>query len=263
MLPQDIVNDLERIKTTPVNSRESFWPLQEQLNGVFNAITKDPALLSVEVLDVLESIAGNSPFSDINSTPKGVHHRQTPAQDVCLHTIREFRRLSYAAPSQGADIIRRLENMVRDNLDYDIRTEALTKIWGISMRKELPQEEAVAALERQGVQNSNSYIRSCARDWLLDTSKEHEEFVPRAMAAQIKGTEDPDPEARTRAIALLSNRVKSPSCPDDEAQGLLSVFERAAAKAKLSEQYVLECTKIAIKDAQKRLKEGLTTHKFP
>lgn len=263
MTPKTIVNMLEELKALQsVASYEAVWPLQDKLEEIFQELQKDPALLSDPCLASLEKIAQNSPHHDIHDPQGELHHKQSPAQDICLYTTSLFVRLAFAFPGKSETIIQCLEQLAQTSLDFNIRKEAVMSLWVLSQHEQ-QQPYAVAALEQQGAQNSDASIRMLARENLLGTSQNDEKVVSRAVAAQVKGSQDDDPEARTRAIALLTNRVKSPTCPEEEVRNLLLVFEDAAARAAASDKQVLHWANTGIAESQKRLKDGITGFKFP
>ncbi len=209
----------------------AFPPARKAIDSVYSAIKENPALLTETVLSALTVLAGASPFKDINDEGAELHHRQNMSQDVCLTTARMIGRLPYAAPEKSVEIVAALESLVQDNLDYDIRHEAIMSLWMLAGRDNPAKFPAIEALERQGASNSCHYIRTGARDNLLSLAKEDDkELLQRAIAAQIKGAEDPELEARTRALALITSHIKSPACTYEEAESLMHLFEKAAAK---------------------------------
>lgn len=210
---------------------DAFQPARKAIESVYTSIKENPALLTPDVLTALTALAAASPFRDINDPDAELHHQQTMPQDVCLTTLRMIGRLPYAAPEKAVEIVAAIESLAQDNLDYDIRNQAVMSLWSLAGRENPAKYPAIEALERQGASNSCHYIRTGARDNLLSLAKEDDgELLQRALAAQIKGAEDPEPEARTRALALLTNRILNPACPYEEAESLMHLFEKAAAK---------------------------------
>jgi hypothetical protein len=76
--------------------------------------------------------------------------------------------------------------------------------------------------------------------------------APRAWEAQANGTRDPDPENGRRALAVLTNRVKESDCSYDEAEKLMALFRKAAAKAGAEDEAVQYWAERGINDIQKR-----------
>ena len=266
MTAEDIVHQLETIKNRPVITRENYCEAEDTLEEVRKQISNTPALLSNECLDALVEIAMNSPHRDINDENSPLYHSQTPGQDVCLYAARLFTSLAFISDKRK-DILDRLEKIAADSLDYDVRNEALSQIWMLGIVKGQSPENralAVAALERQGMANSNHYVRTTARDHVLSIAREYESFTARAMEAQIKGTEDTAAEARMRATALLTNRVQSPTCLATEVISLLEIFKKVAAKTPSSDNGTLHWAAEGIKKAEERLKTGQAAEwKFP
>ena len=263
MTPADLIRRLAIIKNLPVLSREDYIWADKRLDEIYDYIQKDPALLTSACLDAFVELALSSPYSDINDPDSPLHHSQTPGQDICLAATRFF--VPFIHMAKREDVVSRLERIASDSLDYDIRREALMSLWVLTNMQDDPAENraiAFSALERQGESNSNHYIRTLARDNLLEAAKQDQNFVARAMEAQIKGTEDTSAEARKRAIALLSNRVKSPTCPEAEVRSLMDIFKKVAATTSLDEG-TLSYAKEAHQMAEERLAKGTATYKFP
>jgi hypothetical protein len=263
MTPENLIRRLAIIKNLPVMSREDYVWAESRLDEIYDHIKKDPALLTGECLDAIAELALNSPHSDINDPDSPLHHRQTPGQDICLYAARFFMPLLCMAKRE--DIVSRLERIASDSLDYDIRMQAVTSLSCLSYMQDDPAENlaiALAALERVGENNSNHHIRTLARDGLLSAAREDENFVARAIEAQIKGTEDTSEEARKRAIAMLSGRVKSPTCTESEVRSLMEVFKKVAAKTPSSDEGTLRFAQEALQMAEERLVKG-PGYKFP
>jgi hypothetical protein len=89
------------------------------------------------------------------------------------------------------------------------------------------KENAAAALELTGSSNDHPAIRILARDMLWAASKEQPDLAPRAWAAQLDGVEDAVKEARSRALAMLTNRATEKDCSNDEVLRLMDVFAKA------------------------------------
>lgn len=261
----DLLAEIETIKRVHAaipkddyngDSFDIVHQVKDRMYAMVDSVKEDPALLTPAVLDGFAGIAANSPFRDIHDPDAEIHHRQTSAQDICLNAVRIFDDLAQAAPGMTGQVVDRLEALVRDNLDYDIRREALMDLWMLTMWEGAAQEPAFAALERQGKTNDCHEIRTQCRDNLLQTAKEHPDLAPRAWQAQIDGAGDPDTEARTRALALLTNRVKEADCSYDEAENLMTLFRKAAAKAGAEEATVQYWAQQGVGDIQtRRMKE--------
>ena len=266
MTAEDLVHQLEALKSGAVITQEDYCQARDALEEIREQISNNPALLSNECLDALVEIAMNSPHRDINDENSPLHHSQTPAQDICLYATRLFTSLAVVSDKRK-DILDRVEKITADSLDYNVRNEALGVIWVLGIAKGQSPENrtlSVAALERQGMTNSNHYIRTNARDNVLSIATEYESFTARAMEAQIKGTEDTAAEARARATALLTNRVQSPTCLATEVISLLEVFKKVAAKTPSSDNGTHHWAAEGIKKSEERLKTGQVTEwKFP
>jgi hypothetical protein len=221
---------LEIAALPSATTHEEVCALRPKREAILNRIKENPALLTIEILDIMADIAGRSPWRDIDDPNAEIPHQQTPAQDVCFETQRMMLTLARIVPEMGKPIVERVEALIQDSLDWDIRKQGVMDLWILAIGKnEGVKWLAVEALERQGEENSDKYIRFAARDQLLQTVQYKPDVLPRAIAALAKGTDDPAPEARTRALALLTNHVKSDKCSYDEAESLMQIFEKAAA----------------------------------
>lgn len=249
----DLIKEINEIKAgMPAREPDDVFPLRDKLYAIADRVSENPALLTDAVLDGLAAIAGDSPFRDIHDPGAELHHRQNPAQDVCLVAVRLFETLAAQVPDKAGQVVARLESLARDNLDYDIRQQAVMDLWVLSLQSEPLRSFGVAALERQGAENSCSYIRTICRDNLLQTAKEIPELASRAWTAQAEGTVDEDRDARVRALALLTNRVKEKDCSYAEAENLMTLFRKAAAKAGSEEEAVKYWADQGVGDIQER-----------
>ncbi|MEZ0259396.1 MAG: hypothetical protein ACAH80_00200 [Alphaproteobacteria bacterium] len=256
------IKDADTIRATiGAEEYDAFQPARNKLDGIYDQVKADPALLTDAVLKALTDLAAASPFKDIHDPGAELHHRQTMSQDVCLTALRLIGRLPYAAPEKSQQLVDALEGLARDNLDFDIRKEAIMDLWMLAGHDRPHKIPAIEALERQGISNDCHYIRTMARDNLLSIAKEDDPaMLQRALAAQIQGAEDPVPEARTRALALLTNRIKSPECPYEEAESLMHLFEKAAARKGLEGEPLQYWAEHGIDDIQrKRLEDIVAT----
>ncbi|MBI3440703.1 MAG: hypothetical protein HY052_02685 [Proteobacteria bacterium] len=260
-MDSQFADQLEKLKTLQaVQTYEDMHTFKEQLYVVLDLIEATPTLLSDQVLDTLEQFSMNSPYRDINNPGPTIHHHQTPEQDVCLHCARAFSFLACHVPEKSGEVVKVLEKIAHDSLDYDVRVEAIQSIWLLSLQTEPHKSFAVSALVRQGDKNSNAPIRMRARDNLLDTCTTHKDVMPRAISAQMRGTRDTDIWARQRAISLLTNRVKSPLCPDKEIRSLLSVFETAATDSNSDDQSIRRAKQARLARVIPGLRAAAKTH---
>lgn len=253
------IRDVDAIRATiGAEEYQAFGPVRPKLDGICAQVKENPALLTDEVIAALAKLAAASPFKDINDPDTTYHHQQNMSQDVCLTALRLIGRLPYFAPEKTVQLVDALESLARDNLDYDIRKEAVMDLWMLATRDGVSKLPAIEALERQGIANSCHYIRTISRDQLLSIAKEDDPaMLQRALAAQIQGAEDPVPEARTRALALLTNRIKSPECPYEEAESLMHLFEKAAAKQGAEGEALQHWAEHGIDDIQRKRLEDI------
>lgn len=254
------IRDVDAIRATiGAEEYQAFGPVRPKLDGICAQVKENPALLTDEVIAALTKLAAASPFKDINDPDTPYHHQQHMSQDVCLNALRLIGRLPYFAPEKAPQLVDALEALARDNLDYDIRKEAIMDLWMLGSHVDRPfQMLAIEALERQGISNDCHYIRTLSRDNLLGISREDDPaLLQRALAAQIQGAEDPVPEARTRALALLTNRIKSPECPYEEAESLMHLFEKAAARKGLEGEALQYWAEHGIDDIQRKRMEDI------
>jgi len=263
MATEDLLQELEALKSRTIETDKDYFEAEKALSKICDSIYNNWDLLTAPVLDALTDIAMNSPHRDIHEARRSDVRQdspQDPAHQFCLRTLRTFRSL--ASPQNREAVIRQLEKIASESDSFDLRFNAVGQIGGLSyMVNDPPQNRAIAfaALERLGDNNSDPLIRTIARDDMLPAAKEDKNFVARAMAAQIKGTEDEDAEARTRATALLTNRVQSPSCSTEEVISLLHVFKNVADRTPFSEIDTLYYAANGLTKAAARLKTGVTT----
>ena len=254
----DFAAEFEKIYASmPARTYEDCDVMRERLDEVYDRLMEPKGPIAPRTMDAIAAIAASSPFKDIHDPDAEIHHRQTPQTTVCLHALRYLVPISHFCAESAAPGVERLEALARDNLDYDVRKEAVMSLWSLSMWKGPAQECAIQALERQGKDNDCAWIRMLTRDNLLQTSREYPDMAPRAWTAQINGAEDPDAEARTRALALLTNRVKENECGYEEANSLMKLFRAAAAKAGHEEETVQYWAERGIADIQKRRLEDM------
>ena len=234
------------------SSQETVYAYRDQLDRFVELVTANPERLSDANLEGLVGICRTSPFRDIHDPDSELHHRQTPAQDICLHTIHTLSFLAHRCPDKGAAIVGHLESLVKESLDYDIRNEAMMNLWTMSLDTGATADLAFEALERQGASNDCSYIRTNCRDNLLQTAKQRPDMAPRAWNAQVGGADDPDARARTRALAILTNRLKEEDCSYEEAESLMKHFTAAATKTGKTDEALQHWAENGIDAIQKR-----------
>src|SRR5207253_2799542 len=86
-------------------SYKASYDLRKKLENIFETLQNNPALFTPQVLESLISLAGSSPYRDINDPGADLHHRQTPGQDVCLKAVRTIMELAVAFPRQCGEPI--------------------------------------------------------------------------------------------------------------------------------------------------------------
>lgn len=250
---EDLRQGIEELnRSIGASSPETVFAYRDQLERFVELARANPERLSDADLEGLARIARTSPFNDIHDPGSELHHRQTPAQDICLYTVRSLFDLVYRCPDKGAAIVGHLESLVKESLDYDIRNEAVINLWDLSLHTGKTADLAFEALERQGASNDCSYIRTNCRDNLLQTAKERPDMAPRAWNAQVGGADDPDAKARTRALAILTNRLKEKDCSYEEAESLMKHFTAAATKPGKKDEALQYWAENGIEAIQKR-----------
>ncbi len=249
----DFATEFDQVQARmPAETYEVCDEMRQTLDGIRDRLHEEKGPVDAHTLDAIAALAALSPHKDIHDPNCEFYHPQTPQITVCLHALRYLVPIAHACDENAAPAVARLEALARDNLDYDVRKEAIMSLWTLTMWKGAAQELAVQALERQGRENDCHYVRMAARDNLLQTAREHPDMAPRAWTAQINGAEDADQECRQRAIALLTNRVKEEDCSYKEANNLMALFQQAAAKYGREEEAVQYWTERGINDIQQR-----------
>lgn len=222
------------------------------LYTIENEIHNDPSLLTNTVLDALHAMAINSPYHDPG------FHPHTARQEVCLRSIRVLGILAFLKTEAGQAAINHLDDIITNSNDWILRSEAA----GIFCYGR-DDASSAALLEKHGQHNSVAGIRQKCRDGLIDIARENPAMVERALIAQIKGINDPDLDARTRSIALLTNRARSTTCDADELLNLRKIFVHAA-KNNVAHENVAYWAKKGIHHVDGRTKaNGAGEFKFP
>ncbi|MGZ9108895.1 MAG: hypothetical protein ACXW4B_08765 [Micavibrio sp.] len=199
------------------------------LKQICGHLHDQPALITNRVLDSLTALALNSPHKDIDSG--NYNHQQTAGQDICLLSARTIASLCRIMKDDSVKALNSLDRIVTESRDWDVRNQALGQLrWILPQRNGVPDPRVMAILVRQSSQNSDVYIRIYSRDGLADIARNHPGYAALAVDLQHRGITDAAPEARVRALAMLTNRALSATCPIEETIALKTLFEEVAAK---------------------------------
>lgn len=257
-----IANCIEQLQTLHATGKTGQdADLFKGINKAIVALIKEnPALLSGDLLDALEGMAMNSSNRDIHIAIATDLPPASPQQYFSISATYLLKNLSWQNPASGT--IECLENIALNSLDLAVRKEVIYHLCELIGVETPARPRAVAALERQGQENSNPYLRSSALQLLYSLAREQEreqgadkDLLPIAIAALVRSTEDSHPDTRNTAVGQLINAVRTAPCQEQDIRKLTQVFEKAAAYPAADTDSV-EHAKVGIHAVQQRLEKG-------